>query len=161
MRSKIRNNISILIALLLFFCFLGLACSFYYYIFIFQPFRYDSDYYWVDDSVRLFIDKNKRLPEHWNELMSNAEESGLYPPIDGIEDRMELKFEWFKKINSSLKNSADFQPVSSCPDNVQSVEEICVCPIDLHSVQQIPDNIESEKEKTTARKTNDVCEIEF
>ena len=73
--------------------------SCYSYVFVFQPFRFDSDLCWLDDSLTRYIEAKKRFPENWEELKNNASKEALYAPIEGIESRVDLNFELMKKIN--------------------------------------------------------------
>jgi len=66
---------------------------------VFRTMQMDADMNWVEDNTRGFIGINKRLPENWDEL-ANQEQTFSHPPIDGIESRVEVNFEFMKNVNS-------------------------------------------------------------
>ncbi len=81
------------------FALVSFGISLYQYIFIFQPFRVEADYFWVHDGIAFYISDMGRMPESWEELLNHSKAHGTMLPIDGIRSRVEINFELMKNIN--------------------------------------------------------------
>ena len=66
-----------------------------------RTFEKDSDYHWVYDCTRYYVEQKKRLPESWDDLRSFSREFKMYQPMDGMADRVEVNFQLFAELNKN------------------------------------------------------------
>ena len=85
----------------------GIVCCFILPGIIRETFQSDSDWYWCDDNISWFVNKNHRLPTNWEELFEFNSSQKYYSPIPGIEQRMEINFVLFDLIKQGYDGSTD------------------------------------------------------